>query len=65
MLPGDVADSRIIAVMRRHTGTCVLCVEDRVDHELANVLVLEAVVDGRARTTGPYKPCHPQLRQML
>jgi hypothetical protein len=52
-------------MMTWDTWTGVLCVPDRVQHKLANVVVLYPVIDGRPLAARRDQPSQPQLRQVL
>ena len=51
--------------MLRYPWAGVLGVVARVDDELADVVVFQAVENRRALPAGADQPCHPQLREVL
>ncbi len=55
----------LAAVVGGNAGPGVLGVEHRVADQLADVLVLEAVVDRGARPAGAHQPGHTKLGQVL
>ena len=52
-------------MVRRNSRAGVFGVEHRIHHELAHVLVLQAVEDGGPGPPGTHQPGHPQFGQML
>jgi hypothetical protein len=54
-----------VTMMAGYTRPGMLSVEYGVSHELLDVVIVEAVVNGGALTARADKPCHPEFRQML
>ncbi len=52
-------------MMAGHSRSCMLGMEDRVDDQLADVIVLEPVDDLRARLAGADQPRHAQFGEVL
>src|ERR1700761_7172218 len=61
----DCSQPVVTAVMPGHSGAGVFGVVNRVDDELPNVAVLQAVEDRGALATGLHQSCHSQLGQVL
>ena len=57
--------NRVAATMPGHSRASVFGVEDRIDHQLAHVIVFQPVNHLRAVTAGPHQAGHPQFGQML
>lgn len=62
---GCFSELSLIAMVARNSGAGMLGVVDRIDDELADMVVLQPVENLRPLPPGPDEPRHAQLREVL